>query len=361
MSSVDDMDSSSDDEFESIEPTIGFASSSSLPGSRNYSPKPGTKGPKGRNAQNSKAKAKVSNTKQSTSNTKPVTQPVPASNPTNGSSSVTSMAKTPLQNQSPILVGFSPSPVQGTGIRLQPPPILLTSLSGSSNPINVMPAISSASLSQNQPTAANTPPTIKLTPRLVTSTIGTNKLLSALTPGVALMPESGHSSFTSAVRTVASFNSINTATVTGNSNIILLNGPANNKDAAGSQSDGAKNPPANVFRIHYGQSSQSFITSVNNSTPITSKQNFTTSKISGPLGSTLVSPITLQDLNFSLNSDGNVVQTNSSTTEQKLNMSDSAEEKVDDLSVLDGNPFDSIPNLSDEFFDLDLVEVCDFQ
>jgi hypothetical protein len=39
-------------------------------------------------------------------------------------------------------------------------------------------------------------------------------------------------------------------------------------------------------------------------------------------------------------------------------------DKIDDLSVLDGNPFDSIPNLSDELdgFDLDLVDgLCDFE
>lgn len=39
-------------------------------------------------------------------------------------------------------------------------------------------------------------------------------------------------------------------------------------------------------------------------------------------------------------------------------------DKIDDLSVLDGNPFDSIPNLSDELdgLDLDLVDgLCDFE
>lgn len=61
-------------------------------------------------------------------------------------------------------------------------------------------------------------------------------------------------------------------------------------------------------------------------------------------------PLTLSDLSLSLNLGLDV-------TGDKL-------DKIDDLSVLDGNAFDSIPNLSDDLdvFDLDLVDgLCDFE
>ena len=374
----DELESSSDDEFEAIEPTIGFSTTPSTPMAKTTNQKvTGIKASVGTYTSSrtlptsvSASKVEPAKTKVSVSTTPKAMMAVTTSMHTPTAISTVKYSNVHLNkilSQPPQSTVVSPSPNQHVQhpqimqqkinvVRLVAQPKGTTALKNypgkaviTANMLSTGTTATPGSLAAIQTSGVQT---IVQTSSTV-STPKSSPLVSPLTKMLPITVNIQQPNKTSSVRPVMPMGAPNTA-VTLAGRQVTLNGPVSSIISVNSSNKTTVSVASTSMPNTAVTSSAAGLQMLN-----LLSQSGVIDTIGNDLNLNLELPVNSLNDGGGVTGEDDVVELGGGKFAKLPDM-----EKIDELSVLDGNPFDSIPNLSDELdgLDLDLVDgLCDFE